>query len=67
MKYFGFSIYVWIVVLVFIVFSNYIFKTIYGTFYKVVTGREIGSSFYSTGRYGAHDYSYDLGKSIFRI
>jgi len=67
MKYFGFSIYFWIVVLILVVFSSYIGKTIYGFIYKVVTGNDIDPAFYTTGRYGTYDYSYDVGKAIFRI
>lgn len=57
----------WIVLLTLVVFGNYFFKTIYGSVYHVATGKEIGSSFYTTSRYGQHDYAYDLGKSVFRF
>lgn len=67
MKYFGYSIYFWIVLIIFIIFSSYIFKTIYGVFYEIITGRPIDPAFYTTGRYGTYDYSYDVGKAVFRI
>ena len=67
MKLFGMSIYFWIVIIIFAVFSNYILKTIYGFIYKITTGNDIGASFYETNRYGTRDYSYDFGKAIFRI
>ena len=65
--YYGYSMFTWIILIVFLVFSNYIFKTIYGSIYHIATGNEIGSSFYSTTRYGQQDYSYDLGKMVFRV
>ena len=67
MKYFGFSIYFWIVVIILLVFSSYIGKTIYGFIYKLVTGNDIDPAYYQTNRYGGRDYSYDFGKAILRI
>ena len=61
----GYSILFWTILIVVAFFSNYFLKTIYGSVYHIATGNEIGSSFYSTTRYGQHDYSYDLGKMVF--
>lgn len=67
MKYLGFSIYFWIAVVLFIVFGNYILKTLYGLIYRAVTGNDIGSSYYETNRYGTRDYNYDFWKAVFRV
>ena len=65
--FYGFSVYFWIILIVLVVFGNYIFKTIYAKTYRVITGNDIDSKFYTTSKYGQHDYAYDLGKSIFRV
>ena len=64
---FGFSIFFWIVLILLVVFGNYFSKTIYATFYKVMTGKDIGSAYYTTNRYGGPDYRYELGKSVFGV
>lgn len=68
MKFFlGFSMFFWVVIILIVVFGNYFTKTIYATFYKVMTGKDIGSTYYTTNMYGAPDYRYQLGKSVFGV
>ena len=57
----------WIILLVFIVFGSYFFKTIYGFLYRITTGNSLGSSFYNNTKYGQPDYAYGLGKAVFRV
>ena len=52
---------------IFVIFSNYIFKTIYGFVYKIMTGSDIDPKYYTLTRYGQPDYNYMFGKAIFRI
>ena len=56
-----------ILIVLLFVFGSYIFKTLFGTFYKLTTGTDIGTKFYTTTKYGTHDYRYDFGKSVFSI
>jgi len=65
--YYGYSMVFWIILIVLLLFSSYFIKTIYGSIYYLTTGNEIGSSYYTTTRYGQRDYSYDFGKALFRF
>ena len=67
MKIYGLSIYFWMFILVLVIFSNYIGKTIYGFLYKIMTGSDIDPKYYTLTRYGQPDYNYMFGKAIFRI
>ena len=63
----GFSVFFWIIILVLLVFGTYFSKTVYAAFYKFTTGKDIGSTFYTTNMYGGPDYRYDVGKSVFGV
>ena len=65
--YYGYSMFFWIVLVVLILFSSYLSKTIYGSIYRITTGNSLGSSFYNNTKYGQPDYAYSFGKSIFRV
>ena len=65
--FYGYSINLWVGVILLFVFGNYFAKTLVGAIYKLITGKDIGTAYYTTTKYGTHDYRYDFGKSIFRI
>ena len=65
--FYGYSIHFWVGGVLLIVFGNYFLKTLFGAIYKLTTGKDIGSSYYTTTKFGNHDYRYDFGKAIFRV
>ncbi len=63
-KLLGLEWYFWIAIVVFFFIGSYFAKTIFAQVYKVTTGKELPSSFFTTTIYGTPDYRYEIGKNL---
>ncbi len=64
MKLLGIEWYYWLAIVGLFFVASYLSKTVFAQVYKVITGKELPSTFYTTTVYGTPDYRYEIGKNL---